>query len=161
MQSRSLSSAAYEPTWIDDIHSYLDANQTSELDATRHNFVEALQGNCTSVENWWNFLRHEEAICKSPSPVHEKVECAPGPWSTTLFNMYQWALDLVPEGPGDYVSIWIGYCRQLWIREPEEAATMLKSGVKSRFGKESVELLNEAIRCLCSLGKPTLINFQS
>lgn len=158
----SLSSAAREPTWMDDMHSYLDANKRPELDASHSSLVEALQTNCTSSENWWKFLRHEEAIHQgSPAVYKKRTEGAFEPRSITLFNMYQWALELVPEGPGDYVSIWIGYCRQLWLREPEEAVTMLKCGVKSRFGKESVELLSEAIQCLCSLGKLVFIRVES
>lgn len=133
---------------------YLKERKEPELDFLRKSLFDSLQENCTSAQNWKEFLSHEEATLQSEEKGNNtNPQCAPATSSVSLFNLYQWAAELVPESAEGYVKIWIGYCRWLWFQNQTEAAAMLRSGLISSFGSESIELLSEAAKCFCSLGE--------
>lgn len=132
--------------WENDLAAYVASanSRLPGLSTQRNTLAARVKSDGQRAAAWWAFLRFEEDAHlgnkTGPSPgVRDRV---------TLGDLYQWATRLVPRQDNymnvNYLSIWLGYARQQWLKSSsDDARETLKTLKSQNIGEEHALLYAE------------------
>jgi len=132
--------------WENDLASYVASanSRLPGLSTQRNTLAARVKADGQGAAAWWSFLRFEEDAhlgnkTGSSLGIRDRV---------TLGDLYQWATRLVPRQDNymnvNYLSIWLGYARQQWLKSSSDDARETFKTLKSQnIGEEHALLYAE------------------
>eukprot|EP00887_Chlorella_sp_A99_P002275 scaffold10.g2275.t1 len=139
-------------SWNHDLDAYVGAQASAAAGASPSvaalcsKLAQAIRVAPESAEAWWAFLQQEE----SATAARGAAACPPAPpakGGASLFDLYAWATRLVPRQSNHnneaYLRIWLGYARQQWARNQDDARDTLKTLRSQAIGEAAAALYYE------------------